>query len=112
MRARLLFTYPKDHIPDGTQIPFAPPLLIEDKNVGMFVSDWIRVFEATSLDAVTEEDIRKALNLQEVVSVYLPAARSMPNTDLYSEEVSLWRQTWWKETAAELRHQTALSKAS
>ena len=99
MRAVLLFTYPAGCPPDGTQIPAAPALLIEDENVGLFVSDWVQVFPGKTLETLNEQDIRDSLRLDDKVAVYLPAPRPVPDASLYSAIVSEWRQNWSQETA-------------
>jgi hypothetical protein len=112
MRARLLFTYPVGSLPDGAQIPAAPALLIEDKNVGLFTSDWVRVFPRLTLDMLTERDVREALQLDENIAVHLSEARLLPEASLYSATVSEWRQAWWREMARALSAHLSLAKAS
>ncbi len=112
MRARLLLTYPAGWLPDGTIVPFAPALLVEDGSVGMFTSDWITRFDDTTLDTLTEREIRDRLRLDSSVTVVLSPARQVPETDLYSETVSVWRQQWWSEVVTALRQQFTLARAS
>ena len=112
MRARLLITYSMGHIPDGTAVPFAPPLLVEDGGVGMFTSDWVKRFDNTTLDMLTEREVRDRLCLDSSVAVFLSPVRQVPDLDLYSETVSDWRQQWWLEVVAALQPQLALACAS
>jgi hypothetical protein len=112
MRARLLFTYLSASLPDGSRIPFAPPLIIEDDKVGLFTSDWVHCFEAASLDTLSEEQVRQELHIDEATVVTLTPIRALPTTDLTSETVTIWRQNWWREAARGLQRSEALRCAS
>ena len=50
MKARLLITYPTGRFPDGKIVPFAPPLIIEDGETGMFTTTWVRHFGCRDLE--------------------------------------------------------------
>jgi hypothetical protein len=82
----------------------APTLIVEDGAVGLFGTDWERLFDVERLEDVTEEYLRAALNLppSEMALVYLPPIRDVPNADLFSEAAYCWRQAWWQETVNEL----------
>jgi hypothetical protein len=112
MRARLLITYPAGRIPDGTTAPFAPSLLIESGETGLFTSDWVRNFGDAPLDTITETEIRRAMRLDDTIVVHLSTVRELPEDDLYSEMLSCWRQEWWQSEIAALRQGDLLAKAS
>jgi hypothetical protein len=119
MRARLLMTLPADGLPEGTEPPVAPALIVEDGAVGLFSTDWERILDVKTLEDVTEETIRRALNLprDSTVFIYLTPAQDVPNANLFSEAAFRWRRLWWKDTLVRLIHEgilpgTPLLKAS
>jgi len=108
MRARLLMILPAEGLSPDTDPPFAPTILVEDGAIGLFTTDFTRQLDFASLEEITETDIRAALHLNKAVFVYLSPVRELPDDDLNSGSMLVWRQRWWHEVFTRLHHEKAI----
>ena len=104
MRARLLITLPACGLPEKTESPIAPTLIVEDGAVGVFGTDWERILEGVTLEQVNENDVRALLCLPDknTAFVYLSPIQDVPDNNLFSKSAFEWRQNWWRTTFVSL----------